>query len=186
MRGDLYHPGALTAVWFRGADRGRLRGHDAHLDGNPSLQLRADKISRLLHLDFPIRTKNSRFDFTGNFALNLGSIGYFSPPTGRSPLEFTKFPVLFPDSEFAKPRPVRSSLHPPPFHGPKNRHIPRIATIVGAHLDSVPEGPGINDNGSGSAAVLEAALRLAQGPIRGADQAHGGARHDARASCGPQ
>jgi aminopeptidase Y len=33
--------------------------------------------------------------------------------------------------------------------------------IVGAHLDSVPEGPGINDNGSGSAAVLEAALRLA-------------------------
>ena len=34
--------------------------------------------------------------------------------------------------------------------------------VVGAHLDSVPEGPGINDNGSGSAAVLEAALRLAQ------------------------
>ena len=36
--------------------------------------------------------------------------------------------------------------------------------IVGAHLDSVPEGPGINDNGSGSAVVLEAALRLAPGP----------------------
>jgi Zn-dependent M28 family amino/carboxypeptidase len=34
--------------------------------------------------------------------------------------------------------------------------------VVGAHLDSVPEGPGINDNGSGSAAVLETALRLAQ------------------------
>jgi Zn-dependent M28 family amino/carboxypeptidase len=32
--------------------------------------------------------------------------------------------------------------------------------VAGAHLDSVPEGPGINDNGSGSAAVLEAALRL--------------------------
>jgi Zn-dependent M28 family amino/carboxypeptidase len=32
--------------------------------------------------------------------------------------------------------------------------------VVGAHLDSVPEGPGINDNGSGSAAVLEAALVL--------------------------
>jgi Zn-dependent M28 family amino/carboxypeptidase len=39
--------------------------------------------------------------------------------------------------------------------------------IAGAHLDSVPEGPGINDNGSGSAAVLEAALRLAQDPGRG-------------------
>ena len=33
--------------------------------------------------------------------------------------------------------------------------------VVGAHLDSVPEGSGINDNGSGSAAVLEAALVLA-------------------------
>lgn len=67
MRGDLYHPGALTAVWFRGADRGRLRGHDAHLDGNPSLQLRADKISRLLHLDFPVRTKKFPFRFHREF-----------------------------------------------------------------------------------------------------------------------
>jgi len=41
--------------------------------------------------------------------------------------------------------------------------------VVGAHLDSVPEGPGINDNGSGSAAVLEAALQLAyeQRTVRG-------------------
>ena len=29
--------------------------------------------------------------------------------------------------------------------------------VVGAHLDSVEEGPGINDNGSGSAAILEVA-----------------------------
>jgi Zn-dependent M28 family amino/carboxypeptidase len=36
--------------------------------------------------------------------------------------------------------------------------------VVGAHLDSVSEGPGINDNGSGSAAVLEAALLLAKEP----------------------
>ena len=32
--------------------------------------------------------------------------------------------------------------------------------VVGAHLDSVAEGPGINDNGSGSAAILETALRM--------------------------
>jgi Zn-dependent M28 family amino/carboxypeptidase len=32
--------------------------------------------------------------------------------------------------------------------------------VVGAHLDSVPEGPGINDNGSGSAAILEVACKL--------------------------
>ncbi|MEU6999936.1 M28 family metallopeptidase [Nonomuraea sp. NPDC046570] len=34
--------------------------------------------------------------------------------------------------------------------------------MVGAHLDSVLEGPGINDNGSGSAAVLEIALQTAK------------------------
>ncbi len=34
--------------------------------------------------------------------------------------------------------------------------------MVGAHLDSVPQGPGINDNASGSATVLEIALKLAE------------------------
>ncbi len=38
--------------------------------------------------------------------------------------------------------------------------------MLGAHLDSVPEGPGINDNGSGSAAILETAVQLAaSGPL---------------------
>lgn len=32
---------------------------------------------------------------------------------------------------------------------------PNNAILSGAHLDSVPEGPGIEDNGSGSAALLE-------------------------------
>ena len=32
--------------------------------------------------------------------------------------------------------------------------------LVGAHLDSVPEGPGINDNGTGTAAILETAIQL--------------------------
>jgi Zn-dependent M28 family amino/carboxypeptidase len=34
--------------------------------------------------------------------------------------------------------------------------------LVGAHLDSDPAGPGINDNGTGSAAVLETAIRMAE------------------------
>jgi Zn-dependent M28 family amino/carboxypeptidase len=34
--------------------------------------------------------------------------------------------------------------------------------VVGAHLDSVPAGPGIQDNGSGSAAILEIALQMAE------------------------
>jgi Zn-dependent M28 family amino/carboxypeptidase len=34
--------------------------------------------------------------------------------------------------------------------------------VVGAHLDSVPAGPGIQDNGSGSAAILEIAIQMAE------------------------
>ncbi|WP_306332613.1 M28 family metallopeptidase [Streptomyces sp. KL118A] len=34
--------------------------------------------------------------------------------------------------------------------------------MAGAHLDSVSDGPGINDNGSGSAAILETALTVAR------------------------
>jgi Zn-dependent M28 family amino/carboxypeptidase len=34
--------------------------------------------------------------------------------------------------------------------------------VVGAHLDSVQQGPGINDNGSGSAAILEVAEQMAK------------------------
>jgi Zn-dependent M28 family amino/carboxypeptidase len=33
--------------------------------------------------------------------------------------------------------------------------------VVGGHLDSVGEGPGINDNGSGTGAILETALQMA-------------------------
>jgi Zn-dependent M28 family amino/carboxypeptidase len=36
--------------------------------------------------------------------------------------------------------------------------------MAGAHLDSVPEGPGINDNGSGVAALLETAVQLGSSP----------------------
>ncbi len=37
---------------------------------------------------------------------------------------------------------------------------PDNVVMLGAHLDSVPEGPGINDNASGSAAILEIALGM--------------------------
>jgi Zn-dependent M28 family amino/carboxypeptidase len=43
---------------------------------------------------------------------------------------------------------------------------PNNVTIVGSHLDSVTEGPGINDNGSGSAFNLELAIRMAKERIR--------------------
>ncbi len=39
---------------------------------------------------------------------------------------------------------------------------PNNVIVVGAHLDSVNSGPGINDNGSGSAALLEVAEQMAK------------------------
>ncbi len=39
----------------------------------------------------------------------------------------------------------------------------RVVT-AGAHLDSVPEGPGINDDGSGTAALLEIATKMGASP----------------------
>jgi aminopeptidase S len=41
---------------------------------------------------------------------------------------------------------------------------PGRVVLAGAHLDSVPDGPGVNDNGSGVAALLEAAVRMGASP----------------------
>ena len=42
--------------------------------------------------------------------------------------------------------------------------------VVGAHLDSVQEGPGINDNGSGSSTNLEVALQMAKLEVKPVNQ----------------
>jgi len=48
------------------------------------------------------------------------------------------------------------------------RGSPERVLVVGAHLDSVVEGPGINDNGSGTSTILEIAEEMAEldKPIR--------------------
>ena len=43
---------------------------------------------------------------------------------------------------------------------------PNQVLMAGAHLDSVSSGPGINDNGSGSAAVLETALAVSRAQLQ--------------------
>jgi aminopeptidase S len=43
---------------------------------------------------------------------------------------------------------------------------PNSVLMSGSHLDSVTSGPGINDNGSGSAAVLEAALAVSRAGLQ--------------------
>ncbi|MCD0486013.1 M28 family metallopeptidase [Streptacidiphilus sp. ASG 303] len=42
---------------------------------------------------------------------------------------------------------------------------PDNVVMFGAHLDSVAAGPGINDNGSGSAGILDVALELGRRPV---------------------
>jgi Zn-dependent M28 family amino/carboxypeptidase len=44
---------------------------------------------------------------------------------------------------------------------PRGKNTDQVV-VVGAHLDSVVEGPGINDNGSGSAGILEIAEQMAE------------------------
>ncbi len=46
------------------------------------------------------------------------------------------------------------------------RGDPDNVVMVGSHLDSVDEGPGIQDNGSGSAAILEVAVQMAKVNVR--------------------
>lgn len=41
---------------------------------------------------------------------------------------------------------------------------PAAVVMAGGHMDSIPRGPGINDNGSGVTALIEAGRRLAQRP----------------------
>jgi Zn-dependent M28 family amino/carboxypeptidase len=51
---------------------------------------------------------------------------------------------------------TRSSSNLIAEDGPRSGRV----TMAGGHLDSVPEGPGLNDNGSGVAALLQTAERL--------------------------
>ena len=57
---------------------------------------------------------------------------------------------------FLEFRPTENVIADSPQGNPDN------VVMSGAHLDSVVEGPGINDNGSGSAALLETALAMAK------------------------
>ncbi|MGW1345975.1 M28 family metallopeptidase [Kribbella sp. NPDC002412] len=50
--------------------------------------------------------------------------------------------------------------------GETRKGDPNNVVMVGAHLDSVEAGPGINDNGSGTAAILETALQMNNFPVK--------------------
>jgi hypothetical protein len=59
---------------------------------------------------------------------NARQMGFFCPPPATVSLKKAKIAVFFPVNEAQ--RLVRTSLHAPPFHGPKNLQIPRITIIA--------------------------------------------------------
>lgn len=62
-------------------------------------------------------------------------------------------------------RTTRNVLAERPGGGVGRASTTSDVVVVGAHLDSVPRGPGINDNGSGSGTILEIAEAMAQRDI---------------------
>ncbi|ORB31429.1 M28 family metallopeptidase [Mycolicibacterium parafortuitum] len=123
-------------------------------------------------------------------AVDRGAVGVLvvsqatpARPVGAPPTLFTagyyndlKVPVgvIDPSADAALRRteaPVTLVLDNKPVMSTSRNVIAQTATgdtgnvvVVGAHLDSVQSGPGINDNGSGVAAVLETALQLGAQP----------------------
>jgi len=100
----------------------------------------------------------------GRSGLNLGTLG--SPQT--LPAVTTTFALgdALRNGVLNGPTGVTMRLKVDYFFGPRTtRNViaetsagdPNRVIVVGAHLDSVTRGPGINDNGSGSATILEVA-----------------------------
>jgi Zn-dependent M28 family amino/carboxypeptidase len=95
----------------------------------------------------------------------LGAPGATTIPTGGTSLNVGEslaaeaalgtVTVTLDLAEITELRTTRNVIAESPGGDPDN------VVMAGAHLDSVPEGPGINDNGTGSAALLEIALRMA-------------------------
>lgn len=98
----------------------------------------------------------------------LGAPGATSIPTGGTSLnvgealaaEAASGPVTvnLDLAEFTEQRTTRNVVAESPGGDADN------VVMAGAHLDSVPEGPGFNDNGTGSAGLLEVALEMADDP----------------------
>jgi len=100
---------------------------------------------------------------SGVFSGTLGRPGTGIPVLGTS---FTVGDELFGHAGDGRVR-ARISVRPSSSSRATTNVIAETRTgdaddtvMVGAHLDSVPEGPGINDNGSGTATLLEIAEQL--------------------------
>ena len=101
----------------------------------------------------------------GRFDLINATLG--NEYTGGIPAVFVSYDL---GVEFAQTEDLRLRLRTDVFRGETTSENviaeipgenPDNVVAVGAHLDSVEEGPGIQDNGTGSAAILETAIQMA-------------------------
>ncbi len=98
---------------------------------------------------------------TSNFAGTLGGLGVSIPVVGASYEVGTALledggEITLTVDALTETRETANVIAESTTGDPSN------VVMAGAHLDSVPEGPGINDNGSGSAAILEVAEAMAK------------------------
>ncbi|MEU2799466.1 M28 family metallopeptidase [Streptomyces sp. NPDC007117] len=110
----------------------------------------------------------------GTLSGTLGDVSAGKIPTGGLTLEEGEklladlaggeVTVSFEIRELQQDRPTRNVIAETPG-GSAARTV-----MLGAHLDSVTEGPGINDNGSGSAGLLDVALKLAKSKSKPANK----------------
>jgi aminopeptidase S len=119
-------------------------------------------IQRHLHAfqSFANQSHGTRVDGTVGFQR---SVDYVAAKARAAGYHVTVQPFTFrPQDGPAQGVPIRSANVLADTPGGDPNHI----VVLGAHLDSVLQGPGLNDNGSGSAAILEIALQLRRLGIR--------------------
>ena len=126
---------------------------------------------------FVVKVRNAKAaGAAGILIFNEGQAGR-TDPIGISAEPYTEIPVLF--TSFATGEELYNSAKAGPTTirvvtdtttTPRTQYNviadsrkgdPRETVVVGAHLDSVEEGPGINDNGSGSSTLIEIAEEIA-------------------------
>ena len=146
---------------------GRLRGlPGGDYRTRPAWRARSGSRRRTPRLPAP-QPSSSSTRATRAAIVRRSSSGRFSPtaPPSRFPVVGTSFadgellsqPRLDRDRLVSSSRGRRSTSSP----SAPGRNDDNVV-MAGAHLDSVQAGPGINDNGSGSAALLETALMMAK------------------------
>ena len=111
-------------------------------------------------------------DREGIFEPSLSTVDTNEPYTGALPVVFVPYAE---GRTFATTPGTTLSIEVDAFRGQRTTRNVIAETaegradnvvMLGAHLDSVPAGPGVNDNATGSAAILEVAVQLNRARVK--------------------